>query len=465
MDRVLIVEDDRQLREQIAWSLRDGHEVLQAGDRAEGLAALLEKRPDLVLLDLHLPPGRGTREGMSLLREIHKRGFDPVVIVMTGDESRESALRAIEEGAWDYFRKPMDLGELKMIIRRALEKQRIERENRQLRERLRQQASFEEILGRSEGMKRVFDSIRRVAEGDTTVIIRGESGTGKELVARAIHHASDRREEPFIAVQCSALPEQLVESELFGHERGAFTGAIASRQGRFELADRGTLFLDEIGTLSPAIQTKLLRVLEQKRFERVGGKQTLHVDVRFISATNEDLEARLREGRFRDDLYYRVNVFPVQIPPLRERREDIPLLVDHFLRIFCNARGVPIKSISGEALEHLTRYVWKGNVRELENVVQNLVLRTDGGTITGSDLPAYLAELSADDVQRLSATPGNHFSLPGEMERFEAQLLQLALKKAGGVKVEAARLLGIDKNRMMYLCRKHHIGGHDPASG
>jgi DNA-binding NtrC family response regulator len=457
ISRILIVDDDRHLREQIAWSLKDDYAVFHAGSREEGLAAVLRDRPDLVLLDLHLPPGQSAREGMGLLKEFHKKGLDILVIVMTGDETKEAALRAIEEGAYDFFRKPVELAELKMIIRRTLEKQRIERENRQLREKLRQQASFEEILGNSEAMKRVFDSIRRVAGGDTTVILRGESGTGKELVARAIHNTGDQRAGPFVAVQCSALPEHLIESELFGHERGAFTGAIATREGRFEMADGGTLFLDEIGTLSPAIQAKLLRVLEQKQFERLGGKQTIRAHVRLIFATNEDLEARVRDGSFREDLYYRVNVFPISIPPLRERREDIPLLVDHYLNVLCRARGMPPKNITGEALRLLMDYPWKGNVREMVNVVQNVVLRTDGRTIAASDLPSYLVALTPEDVRTLDRPCETPLNLETEVERFQSRLLELALRKAGGVKVEAARLLGIDKNRMMYLCRKHDL--------
>ena len=456
--RILIVDDDRHLREQLVWSLKGDYAVFEAGDRDEGLAAALREQPDLLLLDLHLPPGRGVQNGMGLLKEVHQKGLDAAVIVMTGDETKEAALRAIEEGAYDYFRKPIDLTELKLIIRRALEKQRFERENRRLRGRLRQQAAFEGILGTSEGIRRVFDSIRRVARTDTTVIIRGESGTGKELVARAIHDTSDRKKGHFVPVQCSALPEHLIESELFGHEKGAYTGAICARPGRFEMADGGTLFLDEIGTLSPAIQAKLLRVLEQKEFVRVGGKQTIRVDVRLISATNEDLEDRVRQGSFREDLYYRMNVFPIVLPPLRERREDIPLLIDHYLGLFCKARGIPPKSVAPDALECLQRHGWKGNVRELVNVVQSLVLTTDASRIAAADLPPHLGALPFESPRPAAGGPDGHpIDLPSAVERFEQQLVEQALARAGGVKVEAARLLGVDKNRMMYLCRKHRL--------
>jgi two-component system response regulator PilR (NtrC family) len=456
MHKILIVDDDRQLREQIAWSLKRDYAVSQAGDRTEALAAVVKENPDLILLDLHLPPKRGTREGMSVLREVRNRGLDALVIVMTGDATKDAALRAIEAGAYDFFRKPIDLSVLKLIVLRALEKQRIERENRQLRDQLMERESFQTIVGRSEGMRRVFDSIRRVAAGDTTVIIRGESGTGKELVARAIHDTSGRK-GPFVAVQCSALPEHLIESELFGHEKGAFTGAINARAGRFETADGGTLFLDEIGTQSLAIQAKLLRVLEEKEFERLGGKQSLRVDVRLITATNEDLEAQIRKGEFREDLYYRINVFPIYIPPLRERREDIPLLVNHSLEAFCRTRGEAVKNFSEEAMGRLVNHDWRGNVRELQNVIQTLILRSDGETITAADLPSQLLELSTEEVRRFAHASETAIDLPAAVERFELQMLQLALTRAGGVKIEAARLLGIDKNRMMYLCRKHSL--------
>jgi DNA-binding NtrC family response regulator len=464
MERILVVDDDRQLREQIAWSLKGEYTILQAGDRAGALAAAVRDRPDLLLLDLHLTPGRGPGEGIGVLEEIRKERLDAQVIVMTGETASEPALRAIEAGAYDYFRKPIDISELKLVIRRALEKQRLERENRRLRERLVEQTPFSDIIGRSAGMRRVFDLILRVADGQTTVILRGESGTGKELVARAIHNAA-RRPGPFIAVQCSALPEQLIESELFGHERGAFTGAIASRPGRFELADGGTLFLDEIGTLSLALQAKLLRVLERREFERIGGNKTFRVNVQLITATNEDLEKRIEAATFREDLYFRINVFPIYIPPLRERREDIPFLARHFLEAACRAKGIEPKSIDEPAMEHLTACDWRGNVRELENAIQSLVLRVDGRSITAGDLPEAVSRARLPDASALPAAGAEALDLAGAVERFELQMLQMALTRAGGVKTEAARLLGIDKNRMMYLCRKHRIGGHEREGG
>ncbi|MBI4161733.1 MAG: sigma-54-dependent Fis family transcriptional regulator [Acidobacteria bacterium] len=456
--KVLIVEDDRLLREQLWWALKAEYRVLQAGDREEGLQSVRRERPDLVLLDLHLPPDLGSKEGLQLLREIRRHAPESAVIVMTADADKECALRAIEAGAYDYFRKPFDLQELGLIIRRALERVRMEKENRLLRERLSGEISFHGILGISREMRDVFEAVRRVAECDATVILLGESGTGKDMVARAIHEASPRRAGPFVAVQCSAIPEHLIESELFGHEKGAYTGAVDSRPGRFEMASGGTLFLDEVGTMSPAIQAKLLRVLEQQEFLRLGGKTPVRVDVRVITATNEDLVALMRDGRFREDLYFRIHVFPIQLPPLRRRREDIPLLADHFLKALCSANGLPPKTLTGEAMARLVESAWRGNVRELRNFITTLVLTADGDRITPADLPAGLAAGPAPGAEPdLLAGVGNGMSLPEAIAGFEVRLLRRALDKAGGIKMDAAKLLGIDKNRMMYLCRKHQL--------
>jgi two-component system NtrC family response regulator len=457
-NKVLIVEDDRLLREQIWWALKKDYRVAQAGDRIEGLEAVRRERPDLILLDLHLPPDLGSEEGIRLLRDVRRQSPDSVIIVMTGDQSKEYALQAIDEGAYDYFQKPMDLNELKMIIRRALDKLRIEKENRQLREKLREENSFEGIIGISRSMHGVFESIRRVADSDATVLILGESGTGKDMVARAIHNCSPRKDGPFIPVQCSAIPEHLIESELFGHEKGAFTGAVSSHSGRFEMAHGGTLFLDEVGTMSPAIQSKLLRVLEQREFLRLGGQQPVKVDVRLVTATNEDLEAHIRSGKFREDLYFRIHVFPINLPPLRERREDTPLLINHFLKHSCGANGISQKTVTREALDLLVEAPWRGNIRELKNFVMTLVLTTDGDRITPADLPVGFGAPArpADALDPLAAI-GDGLSLPEAVEHFEVRVLREALNRAEGVKMEAARLLGIDKNRMMYLCRKHHI--------
>ncbi|HEX8097368.1 MAG TPA: sigma-54 dependent transcriptional regulator, partial [Pyrinomonadaceae bacterium] len=387
MNKLLIVDDDVHLQEQLSWALGQDFELTQCYDRETALSSAARESPDLVLLDLHLPPTNKLDDGLRNISEMRRVRPDSVVIVMTGDEKTETPLRAIEAGAYDYFRKPIDLRELRVIINRALERQRIERENARLRREVESRYSFSQIIGYSEQMMEVFAQIRRVAESSATVVLRGESGTGKELVAKAIHYNSARRDRPFISVNCAALPESLIESELFGHERGAFTGAQSMVEGRFERADTGTLFLDEIGTLGPPLQSKLLRVLEEREFTRLGGTKNIKVDIRLITATNENLEEAVEQGRFREDLYYRINVVPIYLPPLRERREDIPLLIEHFLSRFSGEHGVRQKRMDAEAIHYLTDYNWKGNVRELENLIQRLTLMTDDETITASHLP------------------------------------------------------------------------------
>jgi two-component system response regulator PilR (NtrC family) len=382
---------------------------------------------------------------------------------MTGDENSDTPLQAVEAGAYDYFRKPIDMRELRIIINRALERQRIERENIRLRRELEGRYSFSRLIGCSEPMMEVFAAIRKVADSNATVSLRGESGTGKELVARAIHHNSSRRDGPFVAVSCAALPESLIEAELFGHDRGAFTGASGMVEGRFERANGGTLFLDEIGTLSLSLQSKLLRVLEDREVTRVGGKKTIKVDIRLITATNEDLEQAIADHRFREDLYYRIHVVPIYLAPLRDRREDIPLLIEHFIRRLCQEHAVKQKRIDGEALQYLMDYRWKGNVRELENLIQRLVVMTDQETIAAANLPPHILNqktsfdrIGKDRAGKAAITePG--FSLDQEIASYEYELVRAALELAGGVKIKAAELLRLNKDRMKYLCKKYNI--------
>jgi two-component system response regulator PilR (NtrC family) len=462
--KILIVDDDPALQEQLAWALKRDFELVQCLDRESALQAATREFPDLVLLDLHLPPTNLLNDGLKNIGEIRRGNPEAVVIVMTGDEQTETPLRAIEEGAYDYFRKPIDLRELRMIINRALERQRIERENKRLRREIESRYSFSQIIGYSEQMMEVFEAIRRVADSSATVILRGESGTGKELVARAIHFNSVRRGGPFISVNCAALPEGLIEAELFGHEKGAFTGAQGMVEGRFERADGGTLFLDEIGALGLPLQSKLLRVLEEREFMRLGGKNTIRVNVRLISATNENLEDAIAAGRFREDLYYRINVVPIKLPPLRDRREDIPLLLDHFMRRFSEEHGSN-KRLDAEAIHYLMDYTWKGNVRELENLVQRLVLMIEGDTIMASHLPPHIlnqelvfrpsAEEQSGQSLRTLPEAGLHFD--GDVARYEYDLLRAALERAGGVKIKAAELLSLNKDRMKYLCKKYNL--------
>jgi two-component system response regulator HydG len=449
--RILIVEDDPFLLEQLTWALKGSFTVTGARDAVEGRARL-DTCPDLYLFDLRLPPSNTVEEGFGLLREARRRDPDATVIVMSGETERSEALKAIELGAFDFFRKPVDAAELQVILGRALERRRLLAENRALRIGAKPAGPFDRLVGLSAPMRRLLEDIRRVAPSDITVLIVGESGTGKELVAHAIHDGSPRANRPFVAVNAAALPESLAESELFGHDKGAFTGAVSARPGRFELASGGTLFLDEIGTLSPAVQAKLLRAIESRSIERVGGRRTIPVDLRLISATNEDLEARVSQGTFREDLYYRVNTIALRIPPLRERLEDLEPLCDHFLSKFGQRHGRPDRRLAPSVLERLKEHPWKGNVRELEHVIEMLVLFSDREEIGLEDLPRVFRGSAA-------GPPGAVGNLPfaKAVEEFERKLLADAIAQAGGVKAEAARKLGLDANQIKYLCRKYGL--------
>jgi two-component system response regulator PilR (NtrC family) len=463
-NKLLIIDDDPILQDQLAWALKQDFELTLCSDRESGLKAAAGEHPDLVLLDLHLPPSQALNDGLRNIVDMRRANPNSVIIVMTGDEKTDTPLHAIEAGAYDYFRKPIDLRELRVIINRALERQRIERENARFRREIEGRYSFSQIIGYSEVMTEVFAAIRRVADSNATVIVRGESGTGKELVAKAIHYNSPRIAAPFISVNCAALPETLIEAELFGHEKGAFTGALGLVEGRFERADGGTLFLDEIGALGVPLQSKLLRVLEDREVTRLGGKRSIKVDIRLITATNENLEEAVAAGRFREDLYYRVNVVPIFLPPLRERRDDIPLLVDHFVHRFCSEHGVKDKRLDREAILYLTDYSWKGNVRELENLIQRLVLMTDGDEITTSQLPpnvlseatAFKPNTSGPEPSR-PVIPDTGLNLDQEVARHEYELLRAALERAGGVKIRAAEMLSLNKDKMKYLCKKYNL--------
>ena len=356
-------------------------------------------------------------------------------------------------GAFDFFQKPVDPAELRVILARALERRRLIDENRELRERAREDATFGKLLGKSAVMRRLFREIEKVAPSDVTVLIQGESGTGKELVAHSIHAGSSRRDRPFVAVNVSALPESLAEAELFGHERGAFTGAIASRPGRFELAHGGTLFLDEVGTLSPGVQAKLLRALESREIERVGGRRPIPVDFRLISATNEDLEERVRQGTFREDLFYRINTIPIRIPPLRERGDDVVLLSEHFLETSAARHRRPARRLSPAVIERFRSHAWKGNVRELEHTIEMLVLFSEGEEVSEEDLPRAMREVSSVS----SKETGPKLRFAEAVAEFEKRLLSDAIAGEGGVKARAARRLGLDGNQIKYLCRTYGL--------
>jgi DNA-binding NtrC family response regulator len=454
--KIAIVDDDPNVRARIGATLRSDFEVLEGADYADAYRLLREAELDVLLLDINLPSG-DVKECLTLLRELGKSDIDTLVIVLSDDNRKSSALKVIDAGSYDYFIKPIDTEILRALLGRAIEKLHIQRENRILREEISRKHALGDLIGATEAMNHVFDSIRRVAAANTTVIIRGESGTGKELVARAIHDQSPRRGRPFVSVNCAALPENLMEAELFGYERGAFTGAVETKEGRIELAQKGTLFLDEIATLTPALQSKLLRVLEEHALMRLGGKKSIRVDFRLLSATNENLEEMVEQGRFREDLYYRIHVVPIFVPPLRERVEDIPILVDYFLGVYCAANQFPPKRIADDALTALKRYPWAGNVRELENVVQRLVLMTDNELIALKDLPRDIVQVAGRDDRGRFRLPASGIQLDKEMEAHERRWVETALEQSKRVKAEAARLLGVDKNRMNYLCRKYNL--------
>ena len=450
--RLAIVEDDRILLDQLQWALKGKFDVLTAGNAVDGIA-LVDSSPDCFLIDLRLPPSNQPQEGLDLLRAIRQKVPGISVVVMTGEKDRRFALKAIENGAYDFFRKPVDPAELALIVRRAMERQRLLAENRALRDDLLGRESFGNLVGASSAMRSLFRSIEKVAPADTTVLIVGESGTGKELVAESIHRTSARADKPFIAVNSSALPEGLAESELFGHEKGSFTGATAARPGKFELAHGGTLFLDEAATLSAPVQAKLLRVLESRKFERVGGTRTISVDIRLLVATNEDLEARVSAGTFREDLFYRLNTVVLKIPPLRDRGEDILLLADAFVSRWAAHHRKKPKVLSPDVREAFRAHRWPGNVRELEHLIEMLTLMADEEEILVDHLPGSFRSLP----RTRTPSPPPALPLHDAVDRFEREMLVAAISAALGVKAKAARSLGLDPNQMKYLCRKHGL--------
>ena len=450
MKNILIVEDDEYLRKQIYWALKESYRLLQTGNRAQMCRIMNKTSVDLVLLNLHLPPEEDTpEEGMRALEKI--KGIDPEikVVVMSGDQEEETSLRAINSGAYDYFSKPFDLEEMKIVLKRALYIQSLERENRRLCQELFRKVQFANIIGKSDRMKSVFEMIRVVAQSDCTVLIRGESGTGKELVARTIHYSGPRRDKPFVAVNCAAIPEALLESELFGYEKGAFTDATRGKPGKFELASGGTIFLDEIADMSLAMQAKMLRVLQEHTFERLGGIRSLTANVRLISATNKNLEELIQAGSFREDLYYRLNVVCLQLPSLREKKEDIPLLVDHFLEKFNQLNHKKIKKVSSLAVDLLINYDWPGNIRELENVIERAVVLATGNTIFPGHLPSHLHE-KKKSMLTLSFTDLS-------LKQTEKELIEKILQATGWNQSKAANKLGIHRNTLHSRIKKFGI--------
>ena len=446
--RVLVVDDEPAQRELVGGFLRkQGFDVAEAPDGRTALERFRKEPFDLLLTDQRMPG----LSGLELLEAA--RAVTPAVsmIIMTAYGTIETAVAAIKGGAADYLTKPLNLDELLHRIAQVRERQRLIMENRELREALQERHRVEGIIGESGRMQEVLSLVRRVAGSDATILIQGESGTGKELIARAIHYASPRAGAPLVSVNCAALPETLLESELFGHEKGAFTGAVAARKGRFELADGGSLFLDEIGDLPLHLQVKLLRVLQEREFERVGSSRPVAVNVRLLAATHRDLEALVRAGRFRDDLYYRINVVSISLPPLRERREDIPLLLDHFVEKFSRRNGKRIGGLTREAREALLRYDYPGNVRELENLVERAVILTRDEVIGLEDLPLGVKE-------REGETSGET-SLTVLVEGLERRMIREALARADGVQTQAAEILGISERVLRYKLKKYGLAG------
>ncbi len=443
--RVLLIDDEPRVRASLKMVLEPTYDVITAADAQEGLDLFRRESPNLVLLDVIMP---GT-DGLTVLQAMRAEDRSIPVIMLTGTKSVKTAVDAMKMGASDYLSKPFDVEELRIVVARTLESHDLEREVRYLRTQVANRYAFHNLIGKSPAMQEIYAKIEQVADSRTTVLITGESGTGKELVARALHYNSSRRDRPFVALNCAALPETLIESELFGHEKGSFTDATARRIGQFELANCGSLFLDEIGDLSPVTQAKLLRVLQEREFTRIGGVQPIKVDVRIIAATNKNLDDLVRRGMFREDLYYRINVISLYLPPLRERGEDIPLLAKHFLDKRIEEEKRPPQEFSKEAIELLCRYPWPGNVRELENVVEQAILWSQGATILPEHLPASLRSDSRSSSLREDTLAGR-LSLEKAVMEFEREIILDALKRTNYVQTHAANLLGISRRMLKY---------------
>ncbi len=450
--RVLVVDDEAGVRESLRMVLQDDCELVLAGTAEEALGVLGATPPDLVLLDLVMP-GRG---GLALLEEVRALPQAPPVVVLTGTTAVSTAVEAMKLGAADYLTKPFEVEALRIKVRQHLERRDLEREVEELRSRVAARERLGDMLGSSEAMQRVFRTLQRLAESSATVLLRGESGTGKELAARAVHGLGTRRTGPFVPVNCAGIPETLIESELFGHERGAFTDARERRIGRFEQASGGTLFLDEIGELSPGVQAKLLRALQERRVDRVGGTRPIEVDVRVVAATHRDLDRDVAEGRFRADLFYRVNVVPVELPALRDRRGDVRLLAEHFLRKARAGSSRGPRRISREALSAMERYVWPGNVRELANAVERAVALAEGDAVELSDLPPALVRAArAEDLRR--AVSSGTLGLEEATAQLERELLLEAMERAGWNQTRAAEQLRVTRRVLKLKLDRHGL--------
>jgi len=446
---VLIVDDEVGARESLKMILKNDYEVFLARDAEEAFAQIKAHSPDVILLDIILPD----LDGIKVLEKLKKNDPDVIVIMITATKTVKTAVEAMKLGAYDYVTKPFDIDELRLIITRSLSTKALEHEVKYRREEMDKSFDFGNIIGKSKGMKEIFKVVKQIADSKSTVLIMGDSGTGKELISRAVHYNSNRKNYPFVTINCAAIPETLIESELFGHEKGAFTNAIEKKLGRFEVAHQGTLFLDEIGELSLTTQAKILRFLEEKEFNRVGGSKTIKVDVRLITATNRDLNQLIKKGGFREDLYYRINVVPIVIPPLRERKEDIPSLIDHFINKFNVENNKNVKGIRKEALELMMNYEWPGNVRELENLIERVIALTYNEYIQADEIPFSFKNIPKIDGLRESVLEGKVSFIQAE-EEFEKEVILDALKRTNYIQSHAAEILGISRRILKYKMDK-----------
>jgi two-component system response regulator PilR (NtrC family) len=460
-DKILVADDEKSMREFLDIMLKkEGYKVTLASNGEEVMKLIEKDIFDLALVDIRMP----RQDGISVLKRIKSISPETVVIVITAYASADTAIKAMKEGAYDYITKPFKIDEIKLIIQNALEKKHLQKENLLLKQVVRDRYHFENIIGQSSKMLELYDLLEKVAPTKTNILITGESGTGKELVAKAIHYNSPRKDKPFVTLNCGAIPESLIESELFGHMRGAFTDAISTKKGLFEVADEGTIFLDEISELPLMMQVKLLRVLQDGEFKRVGGTEDIRVDVRIISATNKNLEEAVREKQFREDLFYRLNVIQIKIPSLRERKEDIPLLTSHFLKRYSEELGKQISQISPEALRVLVQYDYPGNVRELQNIIERAMALETSQELTAQNLSSYIEEQLPNKKRALDLEiPSEGVDLEKIVEDVERTLLLKALDRTKGIKKKAAELLHINFRSMRYRLEKYGLNHSDES--
>ena len=454
MPRILVIDDDPVILEVITKILKtNSYEVIAAPDGKSGIKKLESNSFDLVLTDLAMPDV----DGLKVLNHVVTKSPKTKCIILTGYGTIKSSVDSIKRGAFDYITKPITSDELLVIIEKAMKFRNLEDENIRLKRELQKTYRYDNLIGTSNAIEKIYELIEKVADTDSTVLISGASGTGKELIARAIHYNSSRGDKPLVVINCGAIPEELLESELFGHEKGAFTGAYKTRVGRFEMANGGTIFLDEVGEMSPALQVRLLRVLQEQKFERVGGMKTIHVDVRIIAATNKNLTIAINKGRFREDLYYRLNVIPIKVPSLKQRKSDIPLLIDFFMKKFQKGKTKSITGFSPEAMDCVLEYDWPGNVRELENMIKRLIILCDNQTVIFDDLPEHIQQNSTSIQQFEENIVEEALTLDEAVKDYEKRLILEALEKSNWVKTKAAKILNIKRTTLVEKIKKRNL--------